>query len=395
MRDKCEQPGCGRPGHPSNRCYIAFPHLAPPGWADRTKTSTTDQTSGKKDKAESPAPASGNTSKRRYVGAAAIINVSEFEAILSQKRAAKIALDTSDSISLPGTSPSSPSFHSIIADSSIQKPATPLKACGLFMRVDDNEEKDSEDGPEEGLSCVRKRSPAFRVGRRRIPMYSFIRRRLHGIRKQVSACQAVMTAAFVRLLLKASSHKQQFFPINTTSLACFFASSTMDLAPDTWLADTGANTHITNNKDLFQEGTYYKMDMVVSTAKGESSLHIRGAGTVVLPIVSRDSTVVDFSLSNIVYTPNASCSLLSVSTLCRKAGLRYYGDEHGLSFCEKGSDEELIYTPCQNSTYVLRLKKNGGTSHLAPIGNSPILPLLDSDNIEGGIAAVIDVKDPV
>lgn len=79
---------------------------------------------------------------------------------------------------------------------------------------------------------------------------------------------------------------------------------------DTWLIDSGANMHITNNKKWFTQ--LYPLNVQIKTADGATSLDIHGGGTVKLALQKPNGETTTFSFSDVAYAPNGRCNLLSL-----------------------------------------------------------------------------------
>ena len=79
-------------------------------------------------------------------------------------------------------------------------------------------------------------------------------------------------------------------------------------APTTWLLDSGANTHITNDPGQLTNAQEYTGIDQVSGIHGGQGLHISQIGTSFINSPSRS-----FPLSNTLYCPNASHNILSIN----------------------------------------------------------------------------------
>jgi hypothetical protein len=114
------------------------------------------------------------------------------------------------------------------------------------------------------------------------------------------------------------------------------------LSPNRWIIDTGASSHMTDQKSLFRSSVkpYYKGYWV---RVGGRSLEITGQGETKLETESGDS----IKLLNTLYVPFLGANLLSASQLC-KAGLRGAFDHKSLVMLD------------QDGSLVIHARKHGG-----------------------------------
>ena len=105
---------------------------------------------------------------------------------------------------------------------------------------------------------------------------------------------------------------------------------------NTWIADTGAITHIANDRAAFKE--IHDTETVIGTADEDSSLHVHGAGSVGLTMTVEGEDPTDFLLSEAVFAPNSSCNLLSLQMLATKAGMHGTWDKDKITICTKQGD---------------------------------------------------------
>lgn len=313
FRDKCEQPGCGSYGHPSSRCWKAFPHLRPVRDASQTTISTTVKPAVPKQKPGSSGPqvkhaAPAVKAPNRYVGGAAVANLEKLEHAIAKARG--MASDTeSDS---EGMSLSPPSSMTNLTDISTQEPEADVVSCGMVtggVWSMSNEEEEVDD------------------------------------HRTIDSCDKEHVQCF---LANDRSTDPGSLPI------VLFAAASAHLPSSTWLADSGANIHITNDKSLFVD--YVELTEEVGTAGAYNNLAIAGCGKIVLPLVHPSGEVIDFGLSNVFYAPDARLNLLSISALCKKAGLKFYGDHESLSLIDPENHEELAYCPCYEGVYILQIQ---------------------------------------
>ncbi|EJP62031.1 pol polyprotein [Beauveria bassiana ARSEF 2860] len=95
-----------------------------------------------------------------------------------------------------------------------------------------------------------------------------------------------------------------------------------------WIVDSGANVCIANDKAWFSE--FQKISYTVGTANN-GGLHIDGAGTVPLHLITDGNDPVELELHNVAYAQDARCNILSLSWIAEKAKLRGIWGIKGIS----------------------------------------------------------------
>lgn len=63
------------------------------------------------------------------------------------------------------------------------------------------------------------------------------------------------------------------------------------------------------------------MELEIGTTDWSGSLSIQGGGTLAIPLITTNGTIVDFELSGVVYDPSSRCSLLFLSMFAERAQL--------------------------------------------------------------------------
>jgi len=168
--------------------------------------------------------------------------------------------------------------------------------------------------------------------------------------------------------------------INACDFHVHFACAADDsLSPQDWIVDTGAHTHIVNDKKWFTK--LQRAQLTIGTADQANRLSIEGAGDVGVTMLSENSMATDFTLSETLYAPNGSCNLLSLQMLATKAGLHGTWNKDKITF--KAVDDELVGEAyLKDGIYQVQV------SHETP----PISPLGESKAIA---AATVDFDDEV
>ncbi len=125
-------------------------------------------------------------------------------------------------------------------------------------------------------------------------------------------------------------------------------SSSSDISPNLWIADTAASTHIVNDRRLFSK--FKSVDLSIGTAEKDTSLAIKGAGTAHITMLPETHEQVDFSLTQAAYAPSSTCNLLSLPMLALKANLHGTWDRTGITFLTQEGDV-VGRAPMQDGLY--------------------------------------------
>jgi len=141
------------------------------------------------------------------------------------------------------------------------------------------------------------------------------------------------------------------------------SESTSEPPSDIWVSDTGATSHICNNRKCFT--TFRAENFNVRTYGRQNATPALGRGTIKL--VSSDigrSHIV--TLEDTIYCPEADQNLLSISKLDRMGGTATYGKGRVTHYTANRS--VLTIGALQDRLYHLNLRphwKLGETAHLA------------------------------
>ena len=120
--------------------------------------------------------------------------------------------------------------------------------------------------------------------------------------------------------------------------------------------------------------------MNINTADKSTALQVRGGGDVAVMLLNSQQQLIRLRLSNVAYAPRGRCNLLSLGLLTRKAGVRCYLDDRGLtlSTCDR---KDIGYATLSAGLFHVHIKA---------------LPTpIDPFNSGEVIAAAIDFDDPV
>ena len=152
---------------------------------------------------------------------------------------------------------------------------------------------------------------------------------------------------------------------------------------DTWLVDSGANMHITNDMKWYKSFT--PVDITINTADGASRLQIKGGGTVQFCMLTPDGATVEVTLSEVAYAPSGRCNLLSLSLFSKKANIEGRWSAKSMIF-ENSEGYQIGYAQQVDGLYELALAPSMEVVDM----HTDILP-----SVQQPLAAVIDLEDAV
>jgi hypothetical protein len=109
---------------------------------------------------------------------------------------------------------------------------------------------------------------------------------------------------------KGANSRLEEFAGNATSLSTPSISG-----PDCWIADTGATSHMTPNREWFKE---YKPCQVPVRLADHNVIYAAGVGTIVFTPVKKGVSLRPIEFTNVLHVPLLRNNLLSVLTLTRK-----------------------------------------------------------------------------
>lgn len=120
-------------------------------------------------------------------------------------------------------------------------------------------------------------------------------------------------------------------------------------ATSTFLVDSGATSHMTNDREFIKN--MEKTDISYTVANGQL-MAAEGIGQLVTK---------NFTFNGTVYVPDVACNLLSVSSICSKGGeVTFTNDEVTI---KKDGIMALTGQKCSNGTYVVDLEKDLANSN--------------------------------
>jgi len=152
---------------------------------------------------------------------------------------------------------------------------------------------------------------------------------------------------------KAAPQDQDCVPhTNLGSMVNLLVPATDDLQHDTWLADTGANSHIVNDTKWFTDLT--PLSYKVNTADDQGQLQIYGIGTALIYLTAPDGDMIELEISNAAYAPSSRCNLLSLSAIAEKAGLKGCWSKTGMTI-ETQDGYQIGLAPLIDGLYHIQL----------------------------------------
>ncbi|KFY80857.1 hypothetical protein V499_00312 [Pseudogymnoascus sp. VKM F-103] len=146
----------------------------------------------------------------------------------------------------------------------------------------------------------------------------------------------LMPEKIKKAIEKKKQEKQQDSnkkPDKVAAHVSLFSAHVTQEGADGWLADTGTNSHVCNNKSMFT--TFTPAKMLLHTADGKSSMEILGTGSVTIDILNEDGNPTTFTFSEVVFSPSARANLLSISELAKKADITSIFNSQGMTFQTK------------------------------------------------------------
>jgi hypothetical protein len=146
------------------------------------------------------------------------------------------------------------------------------------------------------------------------------------------------------------------------------------LAKDTWLCDSGASVHITNDRSLFV--SFRECSSKIGTCSDGSNLLVEGIGTIEIKIQSRFRPPIILTLGEVAYAPNSRCNLLSIPTLIRRANMAVFMDMAGMVLYD-ADRKDIAFAPLDNGLFLMAVTST------AP------------DSARSVAAAAVDFNDPV
>jgi hypothetical protein len=136
-----------------------------------------------------------------------------------------------------------------------------------------------------------------------------------------------------------------------------------------WIVDSGANVCIANDKAWFSE--FQKITYTVGTANN-GSLHIEGAGTVLLQLTTDGNEPVELELHNVAYAQDARCNILSLSWIAEKAKLTGVWGIKGISI-RTAEGFEVGHASLIDGLFHLQIDPPEHPNDLQPSQGEPIL----------------------
>jgi len=128
-----------------------------------------------------------------------------------------------------------------------------------------------------------------------------------------------------------------------------------------WLADSGANAHITNNLENLSDQQPFEGNEMVAVGNG-AGLKIDNAGSTLIPIPNSSS---ELHLKNVLHCPDASANLLSIQKFCLDNHCYFKLTSSHFFVKDNLTKAILLAGKCENGLYPLRFKGNSHKSSRA------------------------------
>jgi hypothetical protein len=145
-----------------------------------------------------------------------------------------------------------------------------------------------------------------------------------------------------------------------------------NLLLDVWIADSGANQHMSHKFEWFSsyKPLSPKNSWPITSVAGHKT-YVAGTGTVRFLLQLPDRTEI-FSLDNVLYVPGLDCNLFSTTVMAKKHGFIFTGSADRCSFTK--NDELYLTGRLKNDMYILDLTvllPQTHATHAHSFGNIP------------------------
>ena len=107
---------------------------------------------------------------------------------------------------------------------------------------------------------------------------------------------------------------------------------------DSWIVDTGATVHMTNNRDYMFDMQEAMSDISMGNDETEKA---NVMGKINFTLTNSDNKTINITLTDVYYVQNISCNLFSINTVLEK-GYILQADEACMSLVHKNHDERKI-----------------------------------------------------
>lgn len=138
-------------------------------------------------------------------------------------------------------------------------------------------------------------------------------------------------------------------------------SSAPSTAHSIWIIDSGASSHMCNNKLAFSTYAEFNFPEPISSAKAGAIFHAMGKGTVEAKFINKGQ-ITTATLYNVLYAPDLDTNLISVSKL----------SDYGIDICFrgsrcylKGSLGEFAYAERTGSLYHMKMSVTNHQAHIS------------------------------
>jgi len=134
-----------------------------------------------------------------------------------------------------------------------------------------------------------------------------------------------------------------------TNLAAMAADINAEFLNCQWLADSGANAHVTNNAENLNSKRPFAGNETIGVGNG-AGLSIKYIGS---SIVHSDNN--RFILKNIIHCPQAAVNLLSVNKFCIDNDVTFHLTHNAYSVQDNQTGIMLLQGPSENGLYPIKL----------------------------------------
>ena len=135
---------------------------------------------------------------------------------------------------------------------------------------------------------------------------------------------------------------------NSTFIALHLSSL---LTPTSWIFNTAASSHMTSNKDLFDQ--LQPHHRIVRTGD-TSPLSAEGMGSLIINKMLPDRSLSRVRIKEVLYVPSLRCSVFSWRAVCKKGGVRMVAEGRKIRLWKE--NEMILEAEMNGNLFYIREK---------------------------------------
>ena len=148
--------------------------------------------------------------------------------------------------------------------------------------------------------------------------------------------------------------------------------------PDVFLCDSGATSHMTNNKEGLLEAESHVQTVTIGNGK---TLRSKLKGSIKTKMTARDGSEFEAVIKDVLYVPQLVCNLLSVGRMSQNAKITYEGNKAQVEFKGNGKTIDLERLSPKSNVYGIELTRMTGATEQVPAkGKKPANTNSDAKN---------------